>query len=215
MIELLVVVAVISILAALLLPALRSARETAKLQACGTHLKQVAVGLQILADEHDGWLDGAHLGTDYWTSAIVTYLGSDKLIKAIAPNERSAGCPSLRRGGMGARPYAINSAFYYTNVNQDLHSLKEVVNPGTTFLVAESWNYYGIHSPGIFTDTLYGKDLHLSPPSHYPRHESRGLNFVFVDGHLEVLRKPADWYRAYGGPATRWCGYGNFVLWGP
>lgn len=215
LIELLVVVAILSILAALLLPALRNARETAKLSTCGNSLRQVSVALQIMADDHDGWLDGGHLGTDYWTSAIVTYLGSDALVKSIGVGQRSAGCPSLRRGGQGARPYAINSAFYYTNVNQSLHSLKEVQNPSSVFLVAESWNFFGVHTPSIFTDTLYGKDLHLSPPSHYPRHDSRGLNFIFVDGHLEVLTKQSDWMKSYGGPATRWNGYGNFVIWGP
>lgn len=215
LIELLVVITILSVLAALLLPALRNARESAKLATCGQHLKQVSIGLRMLAEDHDGWLDGEHLGTDYWTSAIVTYLGSDNLIKSIGPNERSAGCPSLRRGVWSARPYAINSAFSYTNAFQDLHSLKEVVRPSTTFLVAESYNPYHVHTPPIFNDTLYGKNLYLNPPSVYPRHDSRGLNFIFVDGHLEVLTQPKDWTRTYPGPPTRWCGYGNFVLWGP
>ncbi|MBI4028280.1 MAG: hypothetical protein HY360_25060 [Verrucomicrobia bacterium] len=115
----------------------------------------------------------------------------------------------------GAYPYGINSTFYYTNAGQDLHSLKEVVHPSTTFLVAEAYNGYGVNTPSIFDNTLYGVNTDLDPPVVYPRHTMRGLNCVFVDGHLEALRQHWDWALTYGGASTRWCGYGNFVIYGP
>lgn len=50
LIELLVVVAIIALLIGILLPALASARETAKTLVCSTRMRQVATGWQIYAD---------------------------------------------------------------------------------------------------------------------------------------------------------------------
>lgn len=54
LIELLVVIAIIAILAALLLPALQSARERGKTISCVSNHKQVASAFQQYANDHDG-----------------------------------------------------------------------------------------------------------------------------------------------------------------
>lgn len=56
LLELLVVIAIIAILAGLLLPALAKARDTAKRGACASNLKQVYLGIQLYAEDHDGLL---------------------------------------------------------------------------------------------------------------------------------------------------------------
>jgi prepilin-type processing-associated H-X9-DG protein len=52
----LVVIAIISILAALLAPALKSARDAGRRVACANNLRQLTLGFGLYADEHDDYL---------------------------------------------------------------------------------------------------------------------------------------------------------------
>ena len=55
LIELLVVIAIIAILAAILLPALNSARERGRAASCVSNLKQIATGAAMYVDNFDGY----------------------------------------------------------------------------------------------------------------------------------------------------------------
>src|SRR5580658_5337657 len=66
LIELLVVIAIIAILAALLLPALASAKERGKRVACMSNLKQINLSLQMYAGESKNKLPSAQAGNWAW-----------------------------------------------------------------------------------------------------------------------------------------------------
>jgi len=55
LIELLIVIAIIAILAAMLMPALQQARETAKASDCRANLKTYGTAIALYADTQDGW----------------------------------------------------------------------------------------------------------------------------------------------------------------
>jgi prepilin-type N-terminal cleavage/methylation domain-containing protein/prepilin-type processing-associated H-X9-DG protein len=70
LVELLVVIAVIAILAALLLPALTNAKASAHRTECLTRQRQWALGFLEYADDNDGWLprEGYHNDGNVWAN---------------------------------------------------------------------------------------------------------------------------------------------------
>lgn len=67
LVELLVVMGIIAVLAAILLPALQRAREAARRTACSNNLNQIGKGLQMFRNEHDMKLPEAdNMGGSVW-----------------------------------------------------------------------------------------------------------------------------------------------------
>ncbi len=190
LIELLVVVAIISILAALLLPALRSARDSANQTACMSNLKQVALGLQIMANDNNGWINGTGVASIppapvIWLDALTNgyFKGGARLIfndPSFGGNR--VGCPGKIVNEV-SDAFGVNSVFTgNSGYAPPVRSLNEVRNTARIFLVADSYTFSPDDSPQ-FDSTVW------DPALTQGRHRGRGLNFVFVDGHGEFLKK--------------------------
>lgn len=70
LIELLVVIAIIAILASMLLPALKSARDTAKTITCNTNLRQIGLSYHMYLNDFNTYLPTA---TKYWGGNCFNY----------------------------------------------------------------------------------------------------------------------------------------------
>src|SRR2546429_3627290 len=81
LVELLVVIAIIGVLVALLLPAVQSARESARRTHCHNHLKQVTLAVHNYADTYRGAFPAGEYGCCWgtWLVALLPYVEQQNL----------------------------------------------------------------------------------------------------------------------------------------
>jgi len=128
LIELMVVITIIAVLTALLLPALKSAREMGKSIVCKNNLKQLAVGmLGLYSSDWDGFVPTIDMGSgDYhgWVPTLVMngYIGRQRAsycywdVGDPKKKEPLCRCPSLDSRVRTDYPtYFMNRAWFCSN----------------------------------------------------------------------------------------------------
>jgi prepilin-type N-terminal cleavage/methylation domain-containing protein/prepilin-type processing-associated H-X9-DG protein len=201
LIELLVVVAIVSILAALLLPALQGAKNQAKVAKCIGNLKQIGLGIHLYAEDNRGSLPPTfnELVTDqyyYWYKILSPYVGAP-LSHAWTDNTRTVfACPAHEipqvytsyglRLSYGA--VVTGTGFYRFGVaancsplpctvyNEPL-KLADFTRPGDSALLGENDNY----TTFIFFIPAY--------TAYIAWHHKTVMNFLFADGHAGTLTR--------------------------
>jgi prepilin-type N-terminal cleavage/methylation domain-containing protein/prepilin-type processing-associated H-X9-DG protein len=178
LVELLVVIAVISILAALLMPALSHARVAARQAQCGTNLRQVNLAIRLYADEHSDALPAlaqTHpypngVGA-YYKQLVKGYLGLSGLA---SPRETVFTCPS----DLTVRRQVRNAfaSFVFNGYEFDSSAIPRITgkkfsginNPSRAVLLGE-W------------PALFGGAWH---PARGSGVQDAKNNLSFVDGHV-------------------------------
>ena len=216
LVELLVVIAIISILSALLLPALKNARDSAKRMAAMSQLRQVGIATLMIANDYNGWIDGGvtHVGDVASDAEWITMLSSNYLGKG---GSKLLNTP---HPGMDSRdvnwPWGCN--VYFGAVNgctgpYTRHSLNEVKRPSIVFLVSDGWYYGWVGSSDDHDSACTGYNTFPDAAGKtYSRYRKRGLNFFFVDGHCEWLKAKGyvvNFTTAAHDLKSDWCVWGN------
>lgn len=195
LIELLVVISIISLLVALLLPALSSARSAAMTVQCLSIEKQFGLAFQMYADEYDGELP-AYNGPPLW---IANPHFEDKLSGDVIndiPGRTWLRCPAAEGGPMatgvatmvGEDTYGVN----YYNVfgvgghsnpdRRDSRNLNRMADKAEIFLLTDSLGDAFILDDTVAID-IYNE---LYGPS-YRHPNDVAVNFIFADLHAQTI----------------------------
>lgn len=204
LIELLAVIAVISILTAIIFPAVASVRNSSNTAKCANNLRQIGAGLLLYAGENNGILPPG--GT--WDREIADYLGAEKGDSnwENVPNCETFNCPVDTTERSDGNPRSYMASAYNPNNNSvgvfsrwsngaEITSsarLAQLSHPSNTIMIVENFTQLGVQFSKSFA--------YLSAPgwsvgsSKIPKLEdgslyhSDGHNYLFCDGHVENLK---------------------------
>jgi len=197
LVELLVVISILALLVAILIPALRGARKSAKTTVCGAHLHQLGVSTEMYYNENASypphkWTlpDG---GNDRWPTAVAIYLRSEDLQI----------CPSVPHWSVGRNnSYGFNYKYLGSLRFNDISPtapyerfpVKQVARPGMTIAYADSdgTGWAKEYEPdGKDVDAL-GNHGYTLDPTFIPSYSSQTVNNQGVQEAYAYLE-----YRTY------------------
>jgi prepilin-type N-terminal cleavage/methylation domain-containing protein/prepilin-type processing-associated H-X9-DG protein len=191
LVELLVVVAIISILASLLLPMMSKAKEMARRSQCAGQLKQVALAAHMYCDDNRDYLpySGVVSETMRWQNSIAFYLGldnpntlADTVYICKTANARR---PMKKYGGYYLRTYGQNGAF--NPISDPPHARRSSISKPSAkcFYMDQGEDPSGCSNVGnnlwwYSSGVSYGRGPYLV-------HDG-GANSAFCDSHVKYVK---------------------------
>jgi prepilin-type processing-associated H-X9-DG protein/prepilin-type N-terminal cleavage/methylation domain-containing protein len=185
LIELLVVIAIIAILASLLLPSLRGAKDQANTTACKSSLRQMGLAYEMYATDYNGWmLDCADGNARYGLAPYTGEAGGFKLEcptgKALHPAEWKSSIAQVALEPSG------NFFFKWKR--------GAISTPDAVIQNADA-PYYGAYD-WVITAADWGVNYLIPEPRH-----RQGANLLYVDGHVAwAVSKASSTYKGYVWP---------------
>jgi len=209
LIELLVVVAIISVLAAILLPALSKSKTSARRAQCASNLRELGMAAQMYWHDNNGncfptslnvtnggktwwfgWIDGTqpegHRPFDLSVGVLFPYLASSEVRL----------CPALDPSSPQFKPKATNVIFSYgynNSLGNPPVNTSRIRQPTETALFADAAQVNDFQAPASHNNPMIEEWYYLDSPTNYAganyyphghfRHDERA-NVAFCDGHV-------------------------------
>jgi prepilin-type N-terminal cleavage/methylation domain-containing protein/prepilin-type processing-associated H-X9-DG protein len=179
LVELLVVIAVISILAGMLLPVLENAVESARQIKCVNNMKQISVVLNIYADDNNGYRPPVYENSVYWDCSEVWDIlygvawNSERWGKSIFYCDSSDSIYNWRETHTASH-YGLNSNYPdgWSTAPQKWSICKW---PSKTLLVGEAFRHH------------LNRGMQPQGQTIFPHNDSALMNTLFMDGHTDIL----------------------------
>ncbi len=190
LIEILVVIAIIAILAAILFPAFARARENARRSSCQSNLKQIGLGILQYSQDYDERMISGQSGGVLWKELLQPYVKSKPIFACPSnPNRDSLATNYPISYGPNCDAHGSRAALGYIN---DGPNLSQISAPATAITALEmttnTWDFVITLDTGHddFNDALYAGHL------------TNG-NYLFADGHVKSLKPMATISANMGG----------------
>lgn len=207
LVEILVVIAIIAILAAILFPVFGRARENARRASCQSNLKQIGLGLLQYSQDYDenlvrAWQSSipgngpSDATARYkWMDAVFPYVKSEAIFNCPSQSFRAPAGTYGFRSGTNYGSYAINSTYWEEGdfekspAGEVNTRLSEIQAPATCVWIGESsshfefaWDNKTNEQPDVAYDVTGFRYLDYL----IERHFAAGT-VLFCDGHVKTV----------------------------
>ncbi|WP_428937723.1 prepilin-type N-terminal cleavage/methylation domain-containing protein [Fontivita pretiosa] len=219
LVELLVVIGIVTVLMAMLLPALGRARQAANAAACASNLRQLHLAAMLYAGDNAGFLPPAHF--DFVTSNLHRWHGTRKslsqpfdfaesplrkylqtpAIKACPSFEFTSGKNAFERSAGG---YGYNNHYLGSSIADEGWASEAINRPARLAMVRRPTETIAFADAAMASPALIeysfleppvaGDPAQVPSPSIHFRHRGRA-NVAWLDGHVSLHAMEWTWPR--------------------